>query len=202
MTDVAPHPTAVAAVGFGPSAGLWTPAPAAVAPPQKGAAAQCPPESLPLSAMVTVLVVTSPVRSDPSLGLLAATLGSFRHAPGLVDCRLLVVCSAGPDPMTVDQARAIPATSRARPRPAPLSVLGALPKSDGQRRTAVAPRCDGWEAPRPAGERATVAAGRRCPSSRTVERERARCYVARVRARGAGDMGRHLLSLVLLPLCS
>jgi hypothetical protein len=70
--------------GFGESAGLWSCA--------KGSRAHSDAPVGSLESCMTVLVFTSPVRSDPSLGLLQTTLGSFAHVAGLGCCRLVVVC--------------------------------------------------------------------------------------------------------------
>lgn len=85
------------AVGFGDAAGLWSaasglqsldPAPAHVVAVESTSSTTGPM----LREMVTVLVFTSAVRSDPSLCLLATTVGSFRHCPGLQGCRVVFVC--------------------------------------------------------------------------------------------------------------
>jgi hypothetical protein len=70
--------------GFGADAGLWSPMPSAPIHRHRS-------DKL-LESNVTVLVFTSPIRSEPSLGLLQSTLGSFSYAPGLEACRLIVVC--------------------------------------------------------------------------------------------------------------
>ena len=90
------------AVGFGDAAGLWSAAAGLQSFPTTTDAAAAAVTSLPrsvqanrqplLQEMVTVLVFTSAVRSDPSLSLLATTVGSFRHCPGLQDCRVVFVC--------------------------------------------------------------------------------------------------------------
>ena len=90
------------AVGFGDAAGLWSAAAGLQSFPTTNVPAVAVVASLPsslpadrqplLQEMVTVLVFTSAVRSDPSLSLLATTVGSFRHCPELQDCRVVFVC--------------------------------------------------------------------------------------------------------------
>jgi hypothetical protein len=90
-----------AAVGFGDAAGLWSAAAGLQSFPTAESAVASAPAVLhrstadglpPLREMVTVLVFTSAVRSDPSLCLLATTVGSFQHCTGLQGCRVVFVC--------------------------------------------------------------------------------------------------------------
>jgi hypothetical protein len=47
--------------------------------------------SFDLSALITVVVTTSPMRSDPDLDILKSTFGSLALA-GLQNCRMILVC--------------------------------------------------------------------------------------------------------------
>jgi hypothetical protein len=42
--------------------------------------------------LVTVVMNTSPIKSNPSTDLLARTAASFKHVPGLQDCPKLIIC--------------------------------------------------------------------------------------------------------------
>lgn len=96
-----PEPEQLPAAGFGDAAGLWSAADGlqSFPTPESAVTVQAPPaglgtaDSLPLlQEMVTVLIFTSAVRSDPSLCLLRTTVGSFQHCTGLQACRLVFVC--------------------------------------------------------------------------------------------------------------
>jgi hypothetical protein len=43
-------------------------------------------------ARLTVIVVTSPVRSHPSTALIQTTMEAMRHGEGLQQCRKIIVC--------------------------------------------------------------------------------------------------------------
>ena len=61
-------------------------------PPTPSTSPPPSPSSLPLSSLLTVIITTSPIRSNPSLTLLESIIATFPYAAPLQTCSKIIVC--------------------------------------------------------------------------------------------------------------